>query len=261
MKLLNAQVKKLFASIGIDVRLIANVKSARKRSWEDKWVGMWRFYSERDFRSIIDVGANTGQFARMIHRVFPRAAIFSFEPLRECFAVLSKNIESIPGAIAFQYALGEHEGTMTMQKSALSPSSSLLRMTDLHSRDWPESSVIMPEEVVMTSLDNFFSSRVLEGDILLKIDVQGYEDHVLKGGAQVLSRASVVLLEVSYVELYKGQPLFGDIHRIMESHGFIYKGNLEQHASTVDGQLLFADALYERNSCTGNKVQAGGAIG
>jgi hypothetical protein len=42
---------------------------------------MWRpFLSHHDIRTVIDIGANTGQFAGLIHRLCPNARILSFEP-------------------------------------------------------------------------------------------------------------------------------------------------------------------------------------
>jgi hypothetical protein len=57
-------------------------------------------------KTIIDVGANTGQFSRAIHEVLPEAYIYSFEPLSDCFSELKDSdarCAQIPG---FQYCAG-----------------------------------------------------------------------------------------------------------------------------------------------------------
>src|SRR3712207_5256613 len=59
---------------------------------------------------VIDVGANTGQFASACHVVFPNANIYSFEPLPECFESLEKKMKDVPHFRAFNLAMGEHVG-------------------------------------------------------------------------------------------------------------------------------------------------------
>jgi FkbM family methyltransferase len=52
----------------------------------------------------------------------------------------------------------------------------------------------------MTTLDEVVGASTLQGPVLLKVDVQGYELEVLRGGARTLALAEVVLLEVSLLE-------------------------------------------------------------
>jgi hypothetical protein len=121
-------------------------------------------------------------------------------------------------------------------------------MTELHKRNWPQSSLNTEETVRIARLDDVVTDLELPGEILLKIDVQGYEDRVLNGAVRTISRCSLVLLEVSFVTLYDGQPLFDNIYTMMKNYGFNYCGNLEQYASSVDGRIMFADAIFERAS-------------
>ncbi len=66
-----------------------------------------------DVRTVVDVGANTGQFARQALEWFPRAQIVSFEPVSEAFEELGRLAEESRGRVrAEQVALGEQEGTL-----------------------------------------------------------------------------------------------------------------------------------------------------
>jgi hypothetical protein len=78
----------------------------------------------------------------------------------------------------------------------------------------------------------------------LKIDVQGYELHALRGAPETLSKADFVIIETTFISLYSGQPLFDDIYRYLRDSGFIYHGALEQLLSPIDGRPLQADALF-----------------
>ena len=78
----------------------------------------------------------------------------------------------------------------------------------------------------------------------MKIDAQGYEDKVLAGAPQTLTRAKAAIIEVSFRELYEGQPLFDSIYRTMHDAGFSYRGNLYQLVHPNDRSVLQADALF-----------------
>ena len=86
----------------------------------------------------------------------------------------------------------------------------------------------------------------VEPEILLKIDAQGYEDKVLAGGPDTLARSKAAIIEVSFRELYEGQPLFDSIHRTMHDASFSYMGNLYQLTHPNDRSVLQADALFVR---------------
>ncbi|MGC8888263.1 MAG: FkbM family methyltransferase [Verrucomicrobiia bacterium] len=77
------------------------------------------------------MGANEGQFAGYISKIFSEANIFCFEPLPEAFKELSKWAESKNGKVkAFNLALGDYEGEIEMlQHTEHSPSSSILKTT------------------------------------------------------------------------------------------------------------------------------------
>jgi hypothetical protein len=80
--------------------------------------------------------------------------------------------------------------------------------------------------------------------ILIKIDVQGFEDKVIAGGADTIKKAKVIIIEVTFKELYTDQPLFHDIYEMLSKLGFTYHGNFDQLPSPVTGEILQADAIF-----------------
>ena len=249
---LKALAKATFRRFGFDVRLVRNLRNSKQKSQEEIWAQKWRFLQRYDIRTIIDIGANIGQFATMINYACPKAQLYCFEPIRDCFDTLEATVAGIPKAKAFHMALGSEEGQIEMNHSAFSPSSSILTMADLHKREWPKSAQSSPEEVRLAKLDDVLAGEVLTRDVLIKVDVQGYEDHVIRGGRLIMAEAAVVVLETSFCELYHGQPLFDDIYRVMSELGFVYCGNVEQHARACDGRVLQADAIFEKRSMMGS---------
>jgi FkbM family methyltransferase len=200
---------------------------------------------EYPFRSIVDVGANEGQFAEKILFAFPTADIYCFEPLLEVYNKLKSNLGSRGNAHFYNYAIGASSAEMNMQHNEYSPSSSLLEMLDLHKSNFDFAIKSETTKIQMRTLDSFFTEPLAE-PVLLKIDVQGYEIAVLEAGESVLQQAKAVIVETCFYPLYKDQPLFEDIYSYLTGKGFRYVGNIEQTESAKNHQILFADSVFIR---------------
>ena len=91
-----------------------------------------------------------------------------------------------------------------------------------------------------------YDEMELSEKTLLKIDVQGYEDRVLRGATRTLERVHYVIVEVSVGPLYDGQAQFHTIYEFLVQSGFSYMGNMEQLSSPMDGSILQVDSLFGR---------------
>ena len=199
--------------------------------------------------SIIDVGANKGQFARMISDFFPRAELYCFEPLADPYRELSAWAQTQNGRVqCFQLALGmqEEEAEMHLHEWH-TPSSSLLASTDNCHQLYPQTQTERMTPVSISTLDGALKDALdnMQPGILLKLDVQGFEDRVLQGGSLVLSKCRAVLLEVCLEPLYEEQADFLDLAQLMYDAGFRYAGNFDQ-AYGDDGRVVFMDAVFMR---------------
>jgi FkbM family methyltransferase len=199
-------------------------------------------------RTVVDVGANTGQFARTIHEVLPEAYIYSFEPLSDCFVELQRVMGGIRTFRAFNTALDDRDGDAEFYRSSWSPSSSLLPMQELHKQNFPFTAGESRETVKVRRLDDCAKELTIEKEVLVKLDVQGAEDKVIRGGRNLLQRAKVLIVETSMDSLYEEQPLFADIFKLLEGLGFRYKGALSQAFSLLDGSVLYADSIFIRGT-------------
>lgn len=195
-------------------------------------------------RTVLDIGANTGQFAAEARRLLPEADIYSFEPLRGPYASLLSRMKDDRRFRAFNFAVGAEDSRVSLRRSVYSPSSSLLPMLDLHRAAWPQTSDAVTEEVEIRRLDSLGIET--QSELLVKIDVQGFEDKVIEGGRELIGRAAYVITEVSFARLYEGQPLFEDIYRLLTAMGFRYRGALAQLIDPRDGRPLQADAFFAR---------------
>jgi FkbM family methyltransferase len=249
---MRSNLKRLLNSVGIDVRLTRNIARAEERRKVEEWRRPWQaLRSLCPVRTVIDVGANAGQFAAMIHGVFPDAAILSFEPLPECQEPLRRILRDMPGSKAFQTALGAEAGAALFRRASFSPCSSVLRPNDRLKAEVGDLTETSTLEVPFARLDDILEPFQPASPLLIKLDVQGYEKEVMEGAPKTLAVAAIVVLEVAFVPLYEKQPLFDDLYQRLRDRGFSYRGNLAQNVSRVDGVITEADALFMRQgTCT-----------
>lgn len=203
-----------------------------------------KWLEKYNIKTVLDIGAHTGQFAREVREKLPQAKIHSFEPLRDCYQKLVQNMSDDKNFKAYNFALGDKESREEINRSASSPSSSLLKMGNLHEEMYPHTKGGSKEEIEVKRLDDVLKNSDLEREILVKIDVQGYEDKVIEGGINIISQAKIALLEVSFQELYKGQALFGEIYDIMRKMGFRYQGRIQQRINPKTGEILYEDSIF-----------------
>lgn len=225
-------IKKPLNLIGLDI------KKYRPEIDRIKWLEKY------NIKTVIDIGAHTGQFAKEIRGKLPQARIYSFEPLKDCYQKLVQNMSEDKNFEAYNFALGDKESAQEMNRSTSSPSSSLLTMGNLHEEMYPHTKGGSKEKIEVKRLDAVFKNSNLEKEILVKIDVQGYEDKVIVGGINVISQAKIALLEVSFFELYKGQALFDQIYEIMKKLGFQYRGRIHQRINPLTGEILYEDSIF-----------------
>jgi FkbM family methyltransferase len=200
-------------------------------------------------RTVMDIGANVGQFARLIHAVLPEATIYSFEPIPECHQELSAALAGFDRFHAINCALRDAAGEADFWRSPHTPSSSFLSMTSVHEAAYPESRRSSRVQVRVRPLDEIGRELDIEENLFVKIDVQGYEGPVLRGGQATLRRAAVVLIETSFVPLYREQLLFADLLDHMGALGFTFYGNVAQYDDPRSGCPLFADSCFINARC------------
>jgi FkbM family methyltransferase len=205
-----------------------------------KWI------ANAGIKTIIDVGAHVGRFAFAFKHILPAAQVYSFEPQPDCYQALVKNLSPYDRFEAFQVALGDKHGEVPFFKCVYSESSSVLPMSNIHKDAFPWTAEHTTIAVPMQMLDDWMGQIDIQPKVLLKIDTQGYEDKVLRGGLKMLKKVDYVILEVSYKAVYDGQPLFDDIYAFMRAQGFELAGTLGDTISPRDGSFLQSDMLFAR---------------
>jgi FkbM family methyltransferase len=207
--------------------------------------GPW--FEQLGIETVVDVGANTGQFTQAMHAILPRATIYAFEPLPDCYETLVQRTKDFRQVHTFNVGLGAEAATLKIQRNPYPDSSSFRPMTNLHREQFPfTAGRETPIEVPVRTLDSYIARMDLRERVFLKIDVQGYEDAVLDGGRDLVARASLILLEVCFAPLYEGAPTFAQLYERLWAQGFAFRGFTGQLLGPQDGAILQGDALFFR---------------
>lgn len=198
-------------------------------------------------RIVIDVGANTGQFASWVRSSGYTGQLVSFEPQPKEHAVLVEAAESDPAwIIAPRCALGAAEGNAQLNIAGNSYSSSLLEMLDRHSDNAPASVYVDTVETPVRRLDDVLAELGIDpAGALLKIDTQGFEAEVLRGATKTLPVVSAVHLEISFDLLYAGQSVTSDVVALLAAAG-LELTNVNDGFRSEDGRLLQIDGSFTR---------------
>ena len=193
--------------------------------------------------TLLDAGANKGQFSLLFRELQPNALIIAFEPLPEA-ADTFEQIFAGDGLTHLQrVALAVAEDSATFHVADRADSSSLLRPGAAQARAFGvrEARTI---EVPVRRLDKCVDLASLPHPILLKVDVQGGELDVFSGCDQ-LDQIDFIYVELSFIELYVGQPLFQDVSSYLGERGFRVIGIFNQVVTKAFGPTQ-VDVLFAR---------------
>lgn len=194
--------------------------------------------------TIVDVGANRGDFAAASRYLYPEARIIAFEPnpgtvrgLRERFAADAK-------VTTFDYALSAENGTSDFYSAADDRLSSLLKPTDgLASFGGVSTSTI---EVQCKRFGDVVDLSTHPHPILMKIDVQGNELNVLKGAGEQLRHVDCIKAEYSFDQFYDGQTELTRLVVYCAERGF--HRFQQRDVIIADGRIRWCDLVFFRDA-------------
>jgi FkbM family methyltransferase len=215
-------------------------------------------FSQLPIDLVLDVGANTGQFVHQCRSAGYKREIISFEPSAAAHAGLLQSAAADPlWTVADRMALGATTGEIEINIAANSYSSSIFPMLDSHLAAAPGSAYVQKEKVPLRRLDNVLAAlhpNLLKTTaapvrcVFLKLDVQGYEPHVLAGATQLLNHTLAVQLEMSLLPLYEGESLMPQMHAAMTAKGFDLWDLEPSFRDPATGRLLQLDGIFTRSS-------------
>jgi FkbM family methyltransferase len=162
---------------------------------------------------IVDIGAYQGEWTRTIARIFPQAPILMIEAQSEKKPFLDAVAADLPLAESELCLLGDRDG-----------SEAVFNVMETGSSIYNERSNIprTQRRMTMRTLDGVLRAHPrLRAPLLVKLDVQGAELDVLRGGASVLQAAEFVQLEVALMSYNEGAPTANAVFNFMAEHDFL----------------------------------------
>jgi FkbM family methyltransferase len=172
--------------------------------------------------TVLDVGANVGQYGQRLRDWGYAGRIVSFEPLADAHAALTRRAAGDPDwIVAAPCAIGAAGGEVEIQRSAESDMSSILPQSDLLRRLSPSSAIQGIERVPLRRLDDIAPAYLQSAERpFLKIDTQGYEPAVLDGALDFIPRLVGIQLEMSLLPLYREETGFQAMLERLQALGF-----------------------------------------
>jgi FkbM family methyltransferase len=196
-----------------------------------------------NFSTVVDIGANKGQFTLAVRRWASKARVIAFEPLSEAAAVFRNVFEGDSKVTLHQVAIGSRAGEAAIHVSKADDSSSLLPIASLQTELFPGTVEIGTETIKVGRLSEFLSAKDITSPALLKLDVQGYELEALQGCSDLIPCFDTILVECSFMELYEGQAFAHNIIQFLDEHGFalrnVYNLDYNRAGEAIQGDFVF----------------------
>ncbi len=213
----------------------------------DRPVGHPRLFYEdieaRGFRPgfIVDVGANRGDWTRMVIEVFPEARFLLLEPQVEMRSQLRALCQKCQNVEYRETGVGtaREKRVMTIWDD-LNGSSFLPAVDEELLRKGKQ------REIGITTLDAILAEDTSDSPDMVKLDIQGFELEALKGASTLFGKTELFVLEVSLFHFFENTPVFSEVVSFMAERGYDVYDIVGAARRPLDGALAQVDMAFAR---------------
>jgi len=192
--------------------------------------------------SVLDIGANNGQFYTESKKIYDRAYYFLVEPNPSCERVISTyNIDYYIGA--FSDRIKPVKFLMSKVDEYCTGNSLYREATNFYSDQ-----NLIEIDIQTNTLDNFFLDKKVKRFDLIKIDTQGSELDILKGGVNIAKQALGLILEVAVADYNIGAPKCDEVFNFVNTLGFTKISKVGVNYNPETHELVHEDYLFINNS-------------
>jgi FkbM family methyltransferase len=170
--------------------------------------------SQLKFKSIVDVGANHGDWIQHSLPLFSHASIYAVEPVPSNFGVLSERFMNETRVSCFQVGLGSKNGSAQMETDNRRHSHARIVTTTAN----------RPEliDVKIQTGDDFLRDRSIDSVDFLKIDAEGYDCQILQGLKETLSKRMIDVIQFEYTPVgYHYDMSLEAVFELLQSNGYV----------------------------------------
>lgn len=186
----------------------------------EEFIWLLRFVPNTEDVTLIDIGGNSGYWAEEFMRFYPKTISFGFEPVEDMFNLYTQRFSENKNVTVFHTALGD-----TIEEKVINVAKDYgLTSFNTYSHDLNERNVNFNRQLTVSvnQLNNYISNIPFSDSrkTIIKVDVQGFEVNVVRGGLNVFEKADVVIMECSFINEYKLQlPTFGELVHLFRQVG------------------------------------------
>ena len=168
----------------------------------------------KDDDIIIDIGANIGYYALLESKLAPDGSVYAIEPVCENFDYLKTNVDlnKCTNIKLFNCALSNKRGTDVIFVPEARNCASLSESSN--------KGAVRKEDVLLTTLDSFVAEHVTRCPTLVRMDVEGYEDKIVKGALHVLKECKALKIVMELHPSKVSESAYHDMLGTLEAQGF-----------------------------------------
>lgn len=220
----------------------------------DWWLNLVKELTAHEVDAVLDVGANSGQYATCLRQADFNGRIISFGPLSGPFSRLAASSSADPLWTACDF-----DGTIAMNVAGnAGASSSILPMLQCHRDVFPQANYVGAEDVAIRRLDSAVPEILRHSEtVFLKIDVQGFDRQVITGAESTINdHCTGIQLELSFAALYEGDMVIHEALDLMDSLGFVLAGLAPGFTDVRNGRVLQADGVFSARRIDAGRTPA-----
>lgn len=229
-------IRKIFNKMGYNIVPLATPPAAAPAQKNPLTMdGMLKRCKEKniEFKTIVDVGASNGMWAKSCFRFYPNSYYLMIEAQDVHLDGLNEFKSTHPNSDYVLAAAGSKEGEIYFDIS--DPFGGLASETPLEGKT---------ARVKVTTIDLEVERRKLAGPFLVKLDTHGFEIPILEGAAETLKQSNGVIIEVYNYHLTNDSLLFYEMCAYMDNLGFRPLDMADAYLRLYDDSFWQMDLLF-----------------
>jgi FkbM family methyltransferase len=171
---------------------------------------------------VFDVGANRGDYSAEIIASFgcENIRLYCFEPSITAFGLLNGELSKCQNVKLYNFGFGDKTETVKLYSCSEGAGSASVINTHYHNMD--NSHIV--EEIELTTLDEFCNTHNIRKIDFMKMDVEGYELNILRGGSKLINSASVDFIQFEFgFPSIESRVFFKDIFSYLSGNYYVYR--------------------------------------
>jgi len=190
-------------------------------------------------KTIIDIGAYQGEWTREVLTIFPAANFLMIEAQDQKRAFMSRVTNDFSRQVDYHIGLLGAQDGLEVEFNEMETASSALK------EHYSQEGRVIKKTTV--ALDTLLKEKQIGNVDFIKLDTQGYELEILKGGGNALKQAEVVLMEVSLLDIHQGVPLIREVLNFMGERSFQAYDICSFTRRPLDRALWQTDIIFVKN--------------